>query len=325
MTDRKIEQQVSVSPPQNAGLKKATRGNRGRNVTGLLRGRSPMTAGPARGGRCDGTLRKKRPQLDSLCLFSTVLWEQASVAFRSLSDPFVDRCFINSEGNLMFTKKQVGVLAAAVGPIRSVARPWPASPASSTMTVDTTLTTGRAKSPHFRPFGFVASSHWQAPGTGRDSGSTFRVACSNSATPTIYATGTRSDDERTFALPFNLSLTFGVLPAMTCRRPRVRAQRLRCAGLDLHDVVVYAKTYAADFKALPSAHYTADVTVWSRTKRAMRLHANSRRQSPRIVRWVCWRCSSWFGAAVHCVDGSRRCWWTCHRPGGSPRSPSPIR
>jgi len=159
----------------------------------------------------------------------------------------------------MFTKKQVGVLAAALASISFCGTAVAASPASSTMTVDTTLTTACEVSA-LSSIGFGASSHWQAPEQGREQRLHVPGRVLEQRNPTIYATGTRSMMNGTFALPFNLSLTSGAA-SDDCRRPRVRRRAYGRAGRRSARRLVYAKTYAADFKALPSAHYTADVTV----------------------------------------------------------------
>jgi spore coat protein U-like protein len=94
------------------------------------------------------------------------------------------------------------------------------------------------------------------------SGSTFQVACSNSATPTISATGTRSMvNGVTNLLPFNLSLTSGAAANdLSADALDGSAFTLTKDG-DLHDVVIYAKTLASNFKGLPSGAYTTDLTV----------------------------------------------------------------
>src|SRR6185295_20408198 len=109
----------------------------------------------------------------------------------------------------------------------------------------------------FGSFNALASTGDQAA----NSGSTFRVACSNSASPTIYATGTRAMVNGSNSLPFNLSLTSGAasddLPSTSGSATALTVTQ----DGDLHDVVLYAKTAASDFKSLPSGHYTTNVTV----------------------------------------------------------------
>ena len=160
----------------------------------------------------------------------------------------------------MFTKKQASLLAVALASI-SFGGAAVAGTASSTLTTDATLTTAcEVSAASAIGFGSFAALNSTGDKTG-NSGSTFQVACSNSAAPKIYATGTRSMMNGTFALPFNLSLTSGAasddLPATSGSSAALSVTQ----DGDLHDVVLYAKTTAANFKALPSAHYTADVTV----------------------------------------------------------------
>jgi spore coat protein U-like protein len=85
-----------------------------------------------------------------------------------------------------------------------------ASPASSTMTVDATLTAACEVTPTAAiHFGSVDNLH-SSSATANTAGS-FTVACTSDAVPLIYATGSRSmlGPAPSTPLPFNLSLTIG--------------------------------------------------------------------------------------------------------------------
>lgn len=132
---------------------------------------------------------------------------------------------------------------------------------TSTLTVSATLTTAcevsAASAISFGSFAALASSGDRTA----NSGSTFQVACSADALPTIYASGDRIMLNGTAELPFNLSLASGAaaddLPVDSASATALTVTQ----DGDLHDVVLYAKTFAADFKSLPSGAYTTDVTV----------------------------------------------------------------
>jgi len=161
----------------------------------------------------------------------------------------------------MFTKRHVGLLAAALASLSLCGVASAAGTANSTLTVSATLTTACDVSPtasiSFGSFAALASSNDRTA----DSASTFQVACSSSATPTIYATGERKMLNGANGLPFKLSLTEGAdaddLPSDS---GSASTFTLTQDG-SLHDVVLYAKTLAADFKGLPSGAYTTNVTV----------------------------------------------------------------
>jgi spore coat protein U-like protein len=161
----------------------------------------------------------------------------------------------------MFTKKQTGIVLAALASL-SMCGAAMAANADSTLTVSATLTTACEVSPtasiSFGSFAALASTGDMTA----NSGSTFQVACSNSATPTIYATGTRSMvNGGTNLLPFNLSLTSGAASDDLPSDSGTASTFTLTQDGSLHDVVLYAKTAAADFKGLPSGPYTTDITV----------------------------------------------------------------
>jgi len=161
----------------------------------------------------------------------------------------------------MFTTKRVGVVAAAFALV-SMCGAAAAANADSTLTVSATLTTGcevsATASISFGSFAALASTGDKTA----DSGSTFRVACSNSAAPTIYATGARSMVHNVVdLLPFYLSLSAGAASDDLPSTSGTAAALTLTQDGDLHDVVLYAKVFAADFKALPSGAYTKDITV----------------------------------------------------------------
>jgi spore coat protein U-like protein len=136
-----------------------------------------------------------------------------------------------------------------------------AAEATSTLSVSAQLTTAcevsAAASIDFGSFAALASSGDKTA----NSGSTFQVACSNDAVPTIYVSGTRAMSNGTDALPFNLSLSSGAsandlgVDAGTANSLAVTQDGA------LHDVAIYGKVAAADFQGLSSGNYTTDVTV----------------------------------------------------------------
>lgn len=132
---------------------------------------------------------------------------------------------------------------------------------TSTLTVSATLTTAcevsAASAISFVDFAALASTGNQTA----NSGSTFQVACSADATPTIYASGTRSMTNGVDNLAFNLSLTAGAAANDLPSTLGTAAALTVTQDGSLHDVALYAKTDAANFKALSSGNYTTDVTV----------------------------------------------------------------
>jgi spore coat protein U-like protein len=132
---------------------------------------------------------------------------------------------------------------------------------TGTLTVSANLLTAcevsAASAINFGNFAALASSGDRTA----NSGSSFQVACSADASPSIYASGSRIMLNGASQLPFNLSLTSGAaaddLPSDSGSSTALTVAQ----DGDLHDVVLYAKAFAADYKALPSGAYTADVTV----------------------------------------------------------------
>ena len=162
----------------------------------------------------------------------------------------------------MFTKRQIGLVAATLASM-AICGAAIAATSSSTMTVSATLTSGcEVSTTSAISFGSFAALANTGDKTA-SSGSTFQVACSASASPTIYAVGTRSmsDGVLPSLLPFNLSLTSGAAANdLPLTQGTAAALTLTKDG-DLHDVVIFAKTLASNFKSLPSGGYTTNVTV----------------------------------------------------------------
>jgi spore coat protein U-like protein len=261
MKDRKIEATGQRFLPQETpALKNGKPAGNGGMQSNRSNGRKPYDSGTTR-GTCD-----EFSFFDAACVrFPRVIprdvrreWLQC---LQELSDRLWIRYFIPTlEGNLiMFTKKQASLLAAALASISFGA--LAASPANSTLTTDVTLTTAcetnGASAIHFADTVALLSSGDNTA----NSGSTFQVACSNSATPTIYATGTRAMVNGSNSLAFNLSLTSGAasddLPSTS---GSAAALSITQDGT-MKVVALYAKTLATNFAALPSGAYTGDVTV----------------------------------------------------------------
>jgi spore coat protein U-like protein len=163
----------------------------------------------------------------------------------------------------MFIKKQVGLVALALASV-AMSGVVAAAAADSTMTVSATLTSACIVSATsaigFGPFAALAVTGDKTA----NSASTFQVACSNSASPTISAAGTRSMSNGATTpslLPFNLSLVSGAANDDLSADSGAGSAFTLAKDGDLHDVVIYGKTLASNFKALPSGAYTADVTL----------------------------------------------------------------
>jgi len=163
----------------------------------------------------------------------------------------------------MDTKKSIGLLALALASVYGGAQA--AGTASSSTTVDATLTTACEVSPtagiHFGSFAALARTGDKFA----NSGNTFQVACSRSANPKIYATGTRSMVNGTYALPFKLTLNSCGPSECTNSLPSNSGSG---ASLDefqqdgsLHTLRLYSEVEAANFKSLPSGAYTTTVSV----------------------------------------------------------------
>jgi spore coat protein U-like protein len=156
-------------------------------------------------------------------------------------------------------KNSVSLLALALA--AAFAGSATAAEDTSTLSVSAELTTAcevsAASSIDFGSFAALLSTGDKTA----NSGSTFQVACSNSATPTIYVSGTREMANGANVLPFNLSLTAGAAADdLSADSGAADALTVTQDGA-LHDVVIYGKVAAADFQALPSGSYTTDVTV----------------------------------------------------------------
>jgi spore coat protein U-like protein len=158
----------------------------------------------------------------------------------------------------MFIKKSVGLLGAALAAM-SICGAAVAATSVSTMTVGATLTAGCEVS---ATSGISFGTFLALSSTGdktADSGTTFKVACSSGAAPNLYAVGTREMANGADVLPFNLSLTAGAaaddLAAVTGTALAITKDG------SPQDVVIYAMTRAADFKALPAGNYTTTVAM----------------------------------------------------------------
>lgn len=165
------------------------------------------------------------------------------------------------EGFKMFMKQQVGLVAVAIASM-AISGVAAAAAADSTMTVSATLTSGCIVS-SASAIGFGSFTALAVTGDKTaDSGSTFQVACSNSATPTISSATTRQMANGSNVLPFSLSVVSAGgtdLSAVSTAGSSLPGTYVQDG--DLHDVVIYAKTLASNFKSLPSGAYTADMTV----------------------------------------------------------------
>jgi len=153
----------------------------------------------------------------------------------------------------MFTKRQVGLVAAALASM-TICGSAVAAQADSTLTVSATLTSACAVSPtstiSFGSFSTLATADQTA-----DSGSTFTVACSSDLTPTIFVLGTRTIINGANILPFNISLTAGAasndLPATGATAAALTLTKDGTA----HVVPLYARLAKANFNSLPAGAY----------------------------------------------------------------------
>jgi hypothetical protein len=92
-----------------------------------------------------------------------------------------------------------------------------------------------------------------------DSGSTFRVACSNGASPTISTGSERIMKFGLNSLPFTLGLS--ALGADTDTFPATATALVMTQNGAMQDVTIHAKVLASDFSALPIGAYTKTVVV----------------------------------------------------------------
>lgn len=160
----------------------------------------------------------------------------------------------------MKTNNKLGLLALALASVFATNAAIAAED-TSTLTVSATLTTAcevsAASSMSFGSFAALASSGDKTA----DTGSTFQVACSADASPTIYSATARTMSNGTDTLPFNLSLTAGAATNSLATASGTADALTVTQDGDLHDVVIYGKTHAADFKDLSSGAYSASIVV----------------------------------------------------------------
>jgi spore coat protein U-like protein len=160
----------------------------------------------------------------------------------------------------MNLSKQISILALALASAFAASSAM-AAEAQSTMTVSAQLVTAcevtATSAIDFGPITALLSTGDQTA----NSGSTFQVACSQDAVPTIYASGARVMSNGTDSLPFNLSLVSGAAANDLPSTSGSAAALTVTQDGDFHDVTLYARTLAANFAALTSGSYTTNVTV----------------------------------------------------------------
>ena len=162
----------------------------------------------------------------------------------------------------MIAKKKVGLLALALASV-ALSGAVAATQVDSTMTVDATLVTActvtGTSAINFGSFNALLSTGDRTANTG----SSLKVACSSSASPTIFSSGTRSmsDGGIPSLLPFNLSLTAGAAANDLPSTAGTASTFALTQDGDVHDVVIYGRTLASNFAPLPSGTYSTTVTV----------------------------------------------------------------
>jgi spore coat protein U-like protein len=162
------------------------------------------------------------------------------------------------KGVLQMNKKSVSLLALALAAV--FAGSASAGEVSSTMTVSANIQAGCTVSP--------TSSISFAPIAGLDSvgdmnansGSSFRVACSNGATVGIYSSSTREMAKGLDTIPFSLSLASDGTNSLSTSSESPTAFAGTQDG-SAHDVVIYGHVANADFKGKPVGAYTTEITV----------------------------------------------------------------
>ena len=167
---------------------------------------------------------------------------------------------MNKTRNITLTTTK---LALAIAAVTMVSGAW-AAEVTDTLTANLNLTSACEVSPTSTiAFGSKDALASETAATA-DTGSTFQVACSASATaPTIYAVATREMQigGTGSAIPFNLSLTAGAaaddLPSTS--GTAVSVGKLVQDGA-FHDVVIYGKA-ANNWAAFVSGAYTETVQV----------------------------------------------------------------
>lgn len=160
----------------------------------------------------------------------------------------------------MFSKKVLGAAVAATAMMLGQSA-FAAGTSASTMTVSATLTdaclVSATSAISFGSFAALVSTGDQTA----DSGTSFTVACSSTATPTIYSVTERkmTHTDGTTKLPFSLGLTnTGTGLAAT-----TTGDTLPTITQDgtAKEVKIYAKVLADDFKALKSGAYSTTVSL----------------------------------------------------------------
>jgi spore coat protein U-like protein len=161
---------------------------------------------------------------------------------------------------LKLNSKVAQVAAAAV--MASAATVATAGATTGNLTVGATLTAGCTVQAGTIAFGNIIALAATGNVTA-DSGTTFKVACSNGAVPTIATTTTREmSDGASAVLPFQLSMTAG---AAADDFPSSSPASLSLVqDGTLKTVTIYAKVLASDFtgaNAKPVGAYTQTVVV----------------------------------------------------------------
>jgi spore coat protein U-like protein len=165
------------------------------------------------------------------------------------------------ERNITMNMKKTSLLALALAASLAGTSAMAAED-TSTMTVSATLVTACEVSPTSSiAFGNITAL-LSTGDQSADTAGSFTVACSNSATPTIYATGTRSMSNGTHSLPFNLSLTAG---AAADDLPSILANAIAITPITqdgaMQPMTIHGSVAATDFQDISSGAYTANITV----------------------------------------------------------------
>lgn len=150
------------------------------------------------------------------------------------------------------------LVAAGMASVTGIAM---AGTSSSQVLVSATLVSGCEVSPNAAiAFGNV-STLLSAGDQIADSGTTFQVACSTDAVPTIASATARKMTKGANNLPFNLSLTSG---AASDDLPTTPTALTLTKDGTLQTVTLYAKVLKSNFtggNALPGGAYTGTMTV----------------------------------------------------------------
>ena len=160
----------------------------------------------------------------------------------------------------MNTNRKIGLLALAVAAALVCGSASALTTATGDLTVDATLVTAcevnTGGAINFGSFNALESSGTK----NADSGTTFQVACSADAlAPAIFSATARTIGNGTDTLAFGLSFVSSGGASLPTATPGTAIGITQNGSMQA--VTLYGQLLAADYKALSSGLYTADMTI----------------------------------------------------------------